>query len=75
MTHDELDYSDSMNMFITKVKSNGVFTHWESTVYNNELRTVAEYTGPTYRGVVDEALAYIMDEYPVWVEEDANDTR
>ena len=72
---DTFDYSDSMNMFITKVKSNGVFTHWKSTVYNNELKIVSECTGPTYIGVMDSALAYIYDEYPVWVEEDANDTR
>ena len=73
MIDDSFDYRDSMNILITKVKSNGVFIHWESSVYNIYLETVAEYTGPTYRGVVDEALSYIMDEYPLWVDKNAND--
>jgi hypothetical protein len=67
------NYSDSINIVVSKVRSNGVFTHWESDVYDQTLRVVSQCTGPTYMGVVDEALRYIYDEYPEWIEEDANE--
>lgn len=71
----ELNKSDCITIKISKAKFAEEFSHWESTVYNNELKIVSECTGPTYIGVMDSALAYIYDEYPVWVEEDANDPR
>ncbi len=68
-----LDYAEFMFIQITKVKPDGVFTHWESAIYDNDLKIVSECTGPTYIGVMDTALAYIYDEYSAWVEEDAKE--
>ena len=74
MTHGQFNYSDIVNITICKVTSKGVFTHWEAEIYDLSLEKVAQYTGPTYGSVLDEALGYINEEYPDWIKENANET-
>ena len=71
---DQFNYSDMVGISIYKVKSNGAFTHWESEIYDVSLERVAQYTGPTYGSVLDEAVGYINEEYPDWIKENANET-
>jgi hypothetical protein len=70
---DQFNYSDAVSISIYKVKHQGRFTHWESEIYDASIKTVAKYTGPTYGSVLDEAVAYINEEYPDWIKENANE--
>ena len=71
---DPFDYSDTVSITIYKVKHQGIFTHWESEIYNASFERVAQHTGPTYGSVLDEAVGYINEEYPDWIKENANET-
>lgn len=68
---DQLDYSDSYTIKVTKVKYNGKFTHWESTVVKDN-NGWCETTAPTLGGAIDEAINYVYDTFHEWTRDDAN---
>ena len=69
-----LDYSDYVNIKITRVQLDGQPSHWEYT-----LDSGAGGTGPTFYGVLDMAIQSITGDtgdfdsiYNDWVDFDAN---
>ena len=68
-----LEYSDYVTIKIIKVKDElGQFSHWESETKFSDNMYGAEITGPTFYGVIDEALDYIKDVAQYWTSDDAN---
>lgn len=72
---DEMDYSDSVTIKITKVKFNGEPTHWEVDIDDNGTGG----TSPTFYGAWDTAYEIITgdtgdfdSEHNTWVDFDAN---
>lgn len=73
---DQLDYSDNFTIKITKVKFNGEFTHWESSIdFSNTNEYYCEVTAPNMSGALDEAINYLYDSKYEWTTDDANEPR
>lgn len=69
-----LDYSDYVTIKIIKVKDElGNFLHWESDTQFSDNSYSASCSGPTYYGVIDEALDYIRDVAQYWSSSDSNE--
>lgn len=73
---DELDYSDSITIKITKVKYLGEPSHWEFDMVNADWEDIASGTAPTFHGVVDMAVDMASNrndlDDPEWSRFDAN---
>lgn len=69
---DQLDYSDSITIKLIKVKFNGKFTHWESSLYSSDNELFCDATAPTMGGAIDEALNYVYDMRYEWTRDDSN---
>jgi hypothetical protein len=70
---DQLDYSDSITIKITKVKFGGEFTHWEAKIEFSETNEYyCEVTAPNMVGALDEVMNYLYDSVPEWTRSDAN---
>lgn len=70
----DLDFSDSINIKITKVKDCVGFSHWEGDLYIGDEET-ASCTAPDFLGVVDNLLEYLYDEKSEWVKDNANERK
>jgi len=67
----ELDYSDFFTIKIIRVKDSETGpSHWESQVIDQFGKVCLEVTGPTFHGVVDDALNLLTEDD--WHEFDAN---
>ncbi len=72
---DQLDYSDSVTIKITKVKFDDKFTHWEAKIELSETNEYyCEVTAPTMEGALDEVMNYLYDSVYEWTKDDANDS-
>jgi len=71
---DQLDYSDSVTIKITKVKFDDKFTHWEADLHSESQDIYCEVTAPTMGGAIDEVMNYLYDSVYEWTKDDANDT-
>jgi hypothetical protein len=69
---DQLDYSDSFTIKITKVKFDGKFTHWEGDLSFANDGWYCGVTAPTINGVLDELYNYLYDSTGDWLKDDAN---
>jgi hypothetical protein len=69
---DQLDYSDSITIKLIKVKFNGEFTHWESSVISSDNELFCDITAPTLGGAIDEAIDYVYDMRHEWTKDDSN---
>lgn len=58
----ELDYSDSINITITKVKFGGEFSHWSVDVESDTKSIGLAGTAPTIWGVLDMATDYLWEQ-------------
>jgi len=69
---DQLDYSDSVTIKITKVKFDNKFTHWEADLSFAEDGFYCSCTAPTMQGAIDEVMNYLYDSVYEWTKDDAN---
>lgn len=71
---DEIDYSDSFTIKLTKVKYNGKFIHWEVDMDVDQIGGFMEGTSPTFWGALDMATEYLWEESEEgdWLSDDAN---
>lgn len=73
---DELDYSDSVTIKISKVKYLDRPSHWEFEIVNSDWEEFGSGTGPTFYGVVDMAIEMARErndiDDPEWSRFDAN---
>ena len=74
-----LDYSDYINIKITRVTLDGEATHWELDITDGDGDVFGEGTGPNFNSMYDMAYSIIAGgdkhsnyEYNEWVEFDAN---
>jgi ribosome-associated translation inhibitor RaiA len=72
---DQLDYSDSVTIKITKVNYGGFFSHWEADLHSKSQDIYCEVTAPTMGGAIDEVINYLYDSKYEWTKDDANGTR
>ena len=68
----QLDYSDSFTIKVTKVNFDREFTHWEGMIHSSDGELHCEVTAPTMGGVLDELLDYLYDRRYEWTKDDAN---
>ncbi len=61
----------SLTITVNKVNFDEQFSHWESTLYIDQI-VQAEYTAPTFPGILDEVVSYLYQEYYLEVSQDAN---
>ena len=80
--NDPLDYSEYVNVKITKVYFMGEPSHWELDITDNADRDLGSGTSPDFNGIYDMAYSIIRggDKYSdwevnSWTEFDANDKR
>lgn len=69
---DQLDYSDSYTIKVTKVKFDGKFTHWEADLSFSDDGKYCSVTAPTMQGTLDEIMNYLYDYNYEWTTDDAN---
>lgn len=69
---DQLDYSDSYTIKVTKVKFGEEFSHWEADLVFLDDSKCCFATAPTMAGVIDEVLNYLYDDNYEWTKDDAN---
>lgn len=69
---DQLDYSDSYTIKVTKVKYNGKFTHWEADLIFPNDGKYCSVSAPTMHGAIDEVFNYLYDVDYDWTKDDAN---
>jgi hypothetical protein len=69
---DQLDYSDSFTIKITKVKFDGDFTHWEGDLSFADDGFYCGVTAPDMASAIDEVMNYLYDSVYEWTKDDAN---
>jgi hypothetical protein len=70
---DQLDYSDSFTIKVTKVNYGGFFNHWEANIeFSDTNEYYCEVTAPTMGGAIDEVINYLYDSKYEWTKDDAN---
>lgn len=69
-----LDYDDTVTIKIIKVKDKitNEFSHWESEVEFSDNSYGSMCTGPTFYGVLDEAIDYMREVSQYWMSDDSN---
>jgi hypothetical protein len=69
-----LDYDDNVTIKIIKVKDKitNEFSHWESEVEFSGNGYGSMCTGPTFYGVLDEAIDYMREVAQYWMSDDSN---
>ena len=72
---DQLDYSDSYTIKVTKVKFDDKFTHWEADLSFSDDGYYCGVTAPTMQGTLDEIMNYLYDCNYEWTTDDANNPR
>lgn len=76
---DEMDYSDSVTIKITKVKYNGEPSHWEVDIVEPDGEESGGGTSPTFYGAWDTAYEILTGDtgdfdsrHNSWIDFDAN---
>lgn len=69
---DDLNYSDSYTIKVTKVTYGGNFTHWEADLSFSDDGWYCGVTAPTMNGAMDEIFSYLDEVKRGWTEDDAN---
>jgi hypothetical protein len=64
----------SLTITISKVNFDEHFYHWELVLNVNQLLQ-AEYTAPTFTGILDEVVFYLYQEYSLEISQDANNLK
>lgn len=72
---DQLDYSDSYTIKVTKVNYGGFFNHWEADIHSESQDLYCEVTAPDMASALDEVLNHLYDRRYEWTRDDANQPR